>query len=52
MKQWGQRWLASARIKLFANQQNAPAYQVIVGELIESPELLERFGLWSLQGRP
>jgi hypothetical protein len=49
MKPWGRCWLASARIKLFANQPNAPAYQVIVGELIDSPELLERFGLWSLR---
>jgi hypothetical protein len=48
MQQWGRRWLASVRIKLFANQPNAPTYRVIVGELIDSPELLERFGLWSL----
>jgi hypothetical protein len=43
-----QRSVASVRIKLFANQPNAPAYQVIVGKLIDSQELLERFGLWSL----
>jgi hypothetical protein len=51
MKPWGQRWLISARIKLFANLPNAPVYQVIIGEMIESPGLLEQFGLWSLQGR-
>jgi hypothetical protein len=48
MQQWGRRWLASVRIKLFANQPNAPAYRVIVGELIDNPELFQRFGLWSL----
>jgi hypothetical protein len=30
---------------LFANQPNAPVYEVIVGELIDSPALLTRFGL-------
>ena len=48
MEPWGKRWLVSARIRLFANQPNAPAYKVIIGELIESPQLLVRFGLWSL----
>jgi hypothetical protein len=48
MQQWGRRWLVSVRIKLFANQPTAPTYRVIVGELIDSPELFERFGLWSL----
>ena len=45
MQQWGRRWLASVRIKLFTNQPNAPVYQVIVGELIDSRELLGKFGL-------
>ncbi len=48
MQQRGQRWLASVRIKLFATQENAPVYKVIVGEIIESPEVLAKFGLWSL----
>jgi hypothetical protein len=42
------RWLAAVRIKLFAAQENTPVYKVIVGELIESPQLLARFRLWSL----
>ena len=48
MTQWGRRWLASVRIRLFAEQENSPVYRVIVGELIESPALLSQFGLWSL----
>ena len=51
MEPWGKRWLVSARIRLFANQPNAPAYKVIVGELIDSPQLLERFRLWPLEWR-
>jgi hypothetical protein len=43
------RWLIAARIRLFAAQQFSPIYKVIVGELIETPEIQARFGLAALR---
>jgi hypothetical protein len=48
-ERWGVRWLIAARIRLFAAQQFSPIYKVIVGELIETPEIQARFGLAALR---
>jgi hypothetical protein len=45
LERGGERWLLSARIRLFAAQPLSPVYKVIVGELIETPEIQARFGL-------
>jgi hypothetical protein len=45
---WGQRWLVIVRIRLWASH-GTPGYNVIAGQLIETPERLTRFDLRPLR---